>query len=133
MQYYGNLAIREERKKAQPASRQSGQQAPQPRRRTIPVGEKLIYLLTVMLLVAVSSLIIYRYANLYQLNREIQLTNNQYEDAVQQTKELQREVEKLKDPSHIQAMAQQLGLQPLDGQPITLAPEDGSASGTAKP
>lgn len=132
MQYYGNLALREERKKAEPAQRSSNRQAPQPRRRTIPVGEKLLYLLTVMLLVGVSSLIVYRYAGLYQMNREIQLTSNQYEDTVQQSKELQREVEKLKDPSHIQEMALKLGLQPLNGQPITLSPQD-NASGNAKP
>lgn len=133
MQYYGNLALREERKKTQPAARQREQQAPQPRRRTIPVGEKLLYMLTVLVLVAVSSLVIYRYASLYQLNREIQLTSNQYEDTVQQSKELQREVEKLKDPNHIQEMALKMGLQPLNGQPITLSPADDKASGAAKP
>ncbi|CAM3728359.1 septum formation initiator family protein [Cohnella lubricantis] len=136
MQYYGNLALQEERKPSQPTPRQRGQQAPQLRRRSIPVGEKLLYMLTVMVLVAVSSLVIYRYASLYQLNREIQLTSIQYEETVQQSKELQREVEKLRDPNHIQEKALQLGLQPQGGQPITLSPSDGSeseASGTAKP
>lgn len=133
MQYYGNLALREERKQVQPAPKRNGQQAPRPRRRTIPVGEKLLYLLIVIVFVAVSSLVVYRYASLYQLNRQIQVTSNQYDQAVQQSKELQREIEKLKDPSRIQQMALQYGLVPLQEQPITLPSADGKTPAAEQP
>lgn len=133
MQYYGNLALREERKKAETANKRNPQQAPRNRRRGIPVGEKLLYLLAVLVFVAVASLVVYRYAELYQLNREIQMTSDQYDQAVEQSKELQREVERLKDPGRIKEMATKYGLQPLDGQPITLTPPSGPSAETTKP
>jgi len=133
MQYYGNLALREERKKADPAPRRQPNQAPRKNRRSIPVGEKLLYLLTVMVLVAVACLVVYRYAALYQLNREIQTTSSQYDKAVEESKELQREIIGLRDPDVIQKKALALGLVPLDEQPITLSPSGGRTATASKP
>lgn len=134
MQYYGNLALREERKKADPAPRRQPNQSPRKHRRSIPVGEKLLYLLTVMVLVAVAGLVVYRYAALYQLNREIQTISSQHDKAVEESKELQREVIKLQDPGRIREYAtEKLGLVPLDEQPITLSPSGGRTATASKP
>lgn len=137
MAYYGNLAIREERKPELPQqkgpapSRQSPSQ--QPRRRQLPVGEKLLYLFTVALFVGVTGLIIYRSAGLYEMNREIQKMTNEYQQATSQTRELQREVDRLMDPAEIAKKAQKLGLQKLDQQPITLSADKDQAASQSKP
>ncbi|MGG1311787.1 MULTISPECIES: cell division protein FtsL [Cohnella] len=133
--YYGNLALRPERKPEEPAKRRapSPASAREPRRRSIPVGEKLLYLFTVFLFVAVSSVVIYRYAGLYQLNREIQDVTARYEQQVEEAKELQREVEKLKDPGRIKEIARQNGLIQNDEQPITLSPAGSRTDAASKP
>ncbi|SFB35818.1 cell division protein FtsL [Cohnella sp. OV330] len=124
MRYYGNLAVREERqpeqKKQQRAA--SPQTASQVRRKSIPVGEKLLYLLTVFVCVAVAGLILYRNAGLYEMNRNIQKITSEYETSADQSKELQREVDKLRDPARIEKLAKENGfVEPSGQQPITLS------------
>lgn len=124
MRYYGNLAVREERqpehKKQQRAA--APQTASQARRKSIPVGEKLLYLLTVFVFVGVAGLILYRNAGLYEMNRDIQKITTEYETSADQSKELQREVDKLRDPARINDLATKLGfVQPSGQQPITLS------------
>lgn len=125
MRYYGNLAVREERQPQQQKKQQqrsAPQQASQARRRGIPVGEKLLYLLTVFVCVAVAGLILYRNANLYEMNRTIQTVTSDYETAASQTKELQREADKLKDPARISKLAAEKGyVYDTSKTPITLS------------
>lgn len=127
MRYYGNLAVREERQPEQQRKQQrpaAGQTAAYVRRKTIPVGEKLLYLLTVFVCVAVAGLILYRNANLYEMNRTIQKVTSEYETSADQTKELQREVDKLKDPARISRLAAEKGYVYDNGKkPITLSKE----------
>ncbi|WP_168735791.1 cell division protein FtsL [Cohnella fermenti] len=114
MQYYGNLAMSPAHKKPLEQPPQRRPQMPpanRPRRRSIPLGEKLLYLLTVFVFVAVSSLVVYRYAGLYQMNREIQTTTSQYEQEAELTKDLQQEINKLKDPSRVEKIGKELGLE----------------------
>jgi cell division protein FtsL len=113
MAYYGNLALQPERKpKSQPQP--AGQPERVIRRRQLPVGEKLLYMFTVVLCAIVAGFIIYRYAELYQINREILEINRAHEQLVSQTKELQREAEKLSDPKRIIDEARKLGYIQLD-------------------
>ncbi|MEK0313063.1 cell division protein FtsL [Cohnella sp. 56] len=127
MRYYGNLAVREERQPEQQRKQQrpaAAQTAAYVRRKTIPVGEKLLYLLTVFVCVAVAGLILYRNANLYEMNRTIQKITSEYETSADQTKELQREVDKLKDPARISRLAAEKGYVYDNGKkPITLSKE----------
>jgi cell division protein FtsL len=127
MAYYGNLALRPERK-PQESQRPEREREKVIRRRTLPIGEKLLYLFTVVVCAVVAGLIIYRYAEIYQMNREIQEMNRQYEQTTGQTKELQREVERLSDPKRIiDEATNKLGLVPLDpNQGITVG-EGGKA------
>lgn len=116
MAYYGNLALRPEsvqEEKVQP--RRSTQPAKVIRTRSIPLGEKLLYLLTIVLVVIISGFIILRYAQIYQINGQIQTTNKTYEQTTEQNKELQREVERLSDPGKIKEKALELGYQPISG------------------
>jgi len=133
MYYYGNLAVNPERKQAEPSPRRQTKPSPSPRRRSIPVGEKLLYLFTVFLFVAVASFILYRYAELYRLNKEIQTTKAEYETLEDDSKELQRQIDQLRDPSRIRELALQYGLQPLDQAPITLSPSGDSSATKRQP
>src|SRR5690606_27705802 len=90
------------------------------RRRALPVGEKLLYMLTVALLVAVAGVVIYRYAEIYQLNRTIQELKVEHERMMTQVKELQREVERLKDPSRIAEEASRQGFIRIDSRGIAV-------------
>jgi cell division protein FtsL len=129
MKYYGNLALQPERQSASEA-RQPGS-ARRSRRRTLRVGEKLLYLLTIGVLVAVSGVVIYRYAEIYQVNRNIQELRQQYEQTLTQMKELQREVERLKDPSRIAEEAAKQGFIRIDSRGIAIVPDAESADRVA--
>ncbi|WP_158629915.1 cell division protein FtsL [Cohnella sp. AR92] len=135
MQYYGNLALSPERKKQEQQANQRRPKTPpsnRPRRRTIPVGEKLLYLLTVVVFVAVAGLVVYRYAGLYELNREIQTTTSSYEEEAAQTKVLQQEINTLKDPNRIREMATALGMVPISQQE-TLSSSNGQTATALQP
>ena len=137
MQYYGNLALRPERVQEQPKSpvRQQAQQVNKVvRRRSITMGEKLLYLVTVAVVVLVAGLIIYRYAEIYQVNGQIQSTSRQYTQTTEHMKELQREVEHLNDPKRISQMAESYGMVKLDSkQSITITSSGGDKAVVTKP
>lgn len=114
MAYYGNLALRPERK-PQETRETERRREKVVRRRQLPIGEKLLYLFTVAVCAVVAGFIIYRYAEIYQINRQIQEMNRQYEQTTGQMKELQREVERLSDPKRIIDEAKnKLGMVPLE-------------------
>lgn len=113
MAYYGNLALRPE-PKPQESQKPGRARETVIRRRQIPIGEKLLYLFTVAVCATIAGLIIFQYAQIYQTNRQIQEMNRSYEQLTSQSKELQREVEKLSDPKRIIDEARKLGYVQLD-------------------
>ena len=117
MKYYGNLALQPER--AGESAQQRGA-VRKTRRRALPVGEKLLYMLTVALLVAVAGVVIYRYAEIYQMNRTIQELKLEHDKMMTQVKELQREVDRLKDPSRIAEEASRQGFIRIDSRGIAV-------------
>ncbi|XID95331.1 cell division protein FtsL [Paenibacillaceae bacterium WGS1546] len=121
MAYYGNLALRPERadeQQVKPGGRGAAAPAKAARRRAIPIGEKLLYLLTIGLVVLIAGFIIFRYAQIYQINSQLQSTNKAYNQETEQTKELQKEVERLSDPNRIKDIAKSNGYVPLSGDRI---------------
>jgi cell division protein FtsL len=133
MAYYGNLALRperapEEKIKPQPKT----QNSKVIRRRSIPIGEKLLYLCTIALVVFIAGFIIFRYAEIYQINGQIQATNKTYDQTVEQVNELQREVERLSDPKRIKDMAIKAGMVPIPNG-ITVTSKDDQNAVAMKP
>jgi cell division protein FtsL len=130
MAYYGNLALRPERVEEQQRQQQPARQTQKTkvtRRRSIPIGEKLLYLFTVGLVVFVAGFIIFRYAQIYQINGEIQATKKSIEQATEQNKELQNEVNRLSDPAEIRKKAIANGFVPIEGEGITASKDDQNA------
>lgn len=80
------------------------------RRKSLPVQEKLLYLFTIVVCVIAASVIIFRYAQIYQMNLEIRQLTQRYEQLNLQIKELERKVETLSDPNEITEKAIQLGM-----------------------
>jgi cell division protein FtsL len=126
MAYYGNLALRPERVPEERVQRVT-QKSKVIRRRSIPLGEKLLYLLTIAVVVFVAGFIIFRYAQIYQINGQIQATNKTYEQTTDQMKEMQREVERLSDPKLIKDKALALGMVPVPGGIIVTSKDDQTA------
>jgi cell division protein FtsL len=114
MAYYGNLALRPERvqeEKAQTRTQTQPYRSKVARRRPmITIGEKLLYLFAIAVIVGVAGFIIFRYAQIYQINGSIQATSKVSEQVNEQSKELQREVERLSSSQEIMDKAHALGM-----------------------
>ncbi|MFC5532175.1 cell division protein FtsL [Cohnella yongneupensis] len=136
MQYYGNLALRPERVQEQPQApvrKQAQQPSKVVRRRTLPLAEKLLYLFTIAVVVLVAGFIIFRYAQIYQLNGQIQDTTKQYNQTTDQMNELQREVERLSDMKRIKDMAEGYGMVQVENRGITITSQGGRDAVALKP
>jgi cell division protein FtsL len=134
MAYYGNLALRPERvqeERVQP--KQTTQRSKVTRRRSIPIGEKLLYLFTIAVVVLIAGFVIFRYAQIYQINGEIQTKNKMYQQTSEQMKELQREVERLSDPKLIVEKATALGMRPIANNGITVTSKEDQTAMADKP
>lgn len=132
MAYYGNLALRPERvpeekvqqrQQTQKHSQTQTQRNTVARRRSIPIGEKLLYLITIAIVVFVAGFVIYRYAQIYQINGAIQTKNKAYEQMSDLIKEQQKEVEQLSNPDYIVKLATEYGMVP-NPPAIKISPKD---------
>ncbi|TMV46667.1 cell division protein FtsL [Paenibacillus mesophilus] len=106
----GNLAI----EKKEPPKKQKVQEQKKVvvKRRTIPVQEKLLYLFTVIVCVLVAGAIIWRYAQIYELNTRMQQIESQIKALQIENNKLKLEITKYQDPKRLLDQAKQLGLVP---------------------
>jgi cell division protein FtsL len=105
----GNLAI--EQKPAKKAKVQE-QKKVVVKRKSIPVQEKLLYLFTVIVCVLVAGAIIWRYAQIYELNTRMQQIESQIKALQIENNKLKLEITKYQDPKKLLDQAKQLGLVP---------------------
>jgi cell division protein FtsL len=135
MAYYGNLALRPERVQEEKVQKTQTTHRSKvvTRRRSIPIGEKLLYLFTIAVVVFIAGFIVFRYAQIYQINGEIQAKNKTFEQTSQQMKELQREVERLSDPKLIKDKAIALGMRPIASNGITVTSKEDQTAMADKP
>ncbi len=80
------------------------------KKKTIPMGEKLLYLFTVLLCVAIAGLIISRYTQIYDSNMKMKQLNTQYQTLTVEMEEMKRQVEMLSSPERIRKMAEIQGM-----------------------
>lgn len=106
---HGNLAMKPERRPDRGGHIEERRKTVI-RRKSLPVQEKLLYLFTIVVCVIAASVIIFRYAQIYQMNLEIRQLTQRYEQLNLQIKELERKVETLSDPNEITEKAIQLGM-----------------------
>lgn len=84
------------------------------KRKTIPMQEKLLYLFTVIVCVIVAGAIIWRYAQIYEMNTRIQKIENEIKTLQIENNKLKLEITKFQDPKKLLKQAQELGLVPSD-------------------
>lgn len=85
-----------------------------PRRVTktgLPIAEKLLYLVSVILCVFLASIILTRYAKVMELNAMIRETETKIEKTKEVNLQLESEREKLKSVERIRKFAEENGLQ----------------------
>lgn len=128
---HGNLAVQPQKRQQRQASAQTKTRVVV-RRKSLPVQEKLLYLFTVAMCVVVAGVIIFRYAQIYQMNLEIKQLTEKYETLSVQQKELQRKYETLSDPGMIKRKAEELGMIPNDQEVISVELGGGSSQTAMK-
>jgi cell division protein FtsL len=105
----GNLAMQPKRKQdQQPAIKETKRLVKT--RKSIPVQEKLLYMFTVLMCVVVAGVIIFRYAQIYDMNLEIKKLNNNYQTMNIEMQDLKKQVEMLSDPERIRELAEKQGM-----------------------
>ncbi|MFD0692754.1 cell division protein FtsL [Paenibacillus sp. GCM10027628] len=92
------------------------------RNKSLPVQEKMLYLFTVVLCVIVAGVIIWRYAAIYQMNKEILDIQNKIRVIQAENSALKQEVEKLQSPERLGQEAKRLGLKPQDEKQVSQTP-----------
>ncbi|MBJ6363150.1 cell division protein FtsL [Paenibacillus sp. GCM10012307] len=113
---HGNLALKPKKQPEQPRVQRKQTVV---RRKSIPVQEKLLYLFTILVCVFVAGAIIFRYAQIYQINLDIKELNRQQVEMSADIKELQKQVEQLSDPEVIRKKAMDQGMVQSE-EPITV-------------
>ncbi|MGO4549107.1 cell division protein FtsL [Paenibacillus sp. 2TAB23] len=105
----GNLALQPKRKQdQQPAIKETKRLVKT--RKSLPVQEKLLYLFTVLMCVVVAGVIIFRYAQIYDMNLDIKKLNSEYQSMNVETEDLKKQVEMLSDPERIRELAESQGM-----------------------
>ncbi|SFS85144.1 septum formation initiator family protein [Paenibacillus sp. BC26] len=117
----GNLALQPKRKPEQrPQFRETKKVVI--KRKSLPVQEKLLYMFTILVCVIVAGVVIFRYAQIYQMELQIKQLTKQHEQLTEQVAFLTSEYEKARDPKNIRDLAGKYGYVPTDDTPITVSP-----------
>ncbi len=122
---HGNLAVEESIRPRETASQKRKLVY---RRKAIPVQEKLLYLFTIAVCVFVAGVIIWRYAQIYEVNTQIQQIQNQIEALQDENKSLKLEVMQLQDPKRLIEEGKALGLRPSSDGEIAEVPLESDIS-----
>ncbi|MCU6709476.1 cell division protein FtsL [Paenibacillus sp. J5C_2022] len=105
----GNLALKPKQK---PQERHVYRESKRKviKRKSLPVGEKLLYLFTVIVCVAIASVIIFRYAQIYDMNLQNKRVSTEAQTLNTEIADLKRQVEMLSDPERIRKLAEEQGM-----------------------
>lgn len=132
---HGNLAVQE---RQSPSQRVKIKETHRVKRRTaqLPTQEKLLYLFTVLICVIVAGVIIWRYAQIYQMNTKIHNIENQLVRLETENNALKEKISKLVDPEKLRGEAKGLGYDTTSPQnfvPVPLNPNKQSDDLALKP
>ncbi|CAH0119563.1 MULTISPECIES: cell division protein FtsL [unclassified Paenibacillus] len=105
----GNLALQEKKINRTPERYRETTKVVK-RKVALPMQEKLLYLFTIVICVFVAGVIIWRYAQIYDLNTQMQQMNREIQTMQQEIAVLKIEKEKLESPERIREEAEKLGL-----------------------
>lgn len=130
---HGNLAVEQRPQSNKP---KGGQKPKEPikasYRRGLPVQEKLLYLFTVIICVLVAGVIIWRYAQIYEMNTTIQKIEVQIKQLEAENMVLKKKVNDLSSSEHLLKEAERLGFTVPDDKQVKTANAGSAPSGSAK-
>ena len=115
----GNLALQPKRKPQQETVVRETKKVVI-KRKSLPVQEKLLYLFTILICVVVAGVIIFRYAQIYDMNLQITKLNSEYQSINVELEELKKQVEMLSDPERIRRIAESQGMVSGEDSSITV-------------
>lgn len=118
----GNLALQPKKKNEQrPVYRETKKVVI--KKNPIPTQEKLLWMFSIAVCVIVAGIIIFRYAQIYNMNLEIKQMKNEYSSLSIEIKEMQKQVQTLSDPERIQSIAKSQGMVSTMDNGITVNPD----------
>ncbi|MFF2482879.1 cell division protein FtsL [Paenibacillus sp. NPDC058071] len=123
----GNLAMQPKRKPDQKTVIRETKRVVV-KRKSLPTQEKLLYLFSVVVVVAVLCAILIRQTQIYDMSVNIKQMNNEYESMNVEMIELKRQVEMLSNPERIRKLAEEQGMAVAEDAGITVKTSDGTAS-----
>ena len=121
----GNLAVDQKTK----PSAMHPERNPAPSPRSLPMQEKLLYLFTVVVCVAVACAVIWRYAQIYEMNVQIHNIENRISQLEAENSKLKMEISKLQSPQRLIDEAKKRGFEPVAENQITRIPAKSDAGG----
>ncbi|MBD8496758.1 cell division protein FtsL [Paenibacillus arenosi] len=120
----GNLAVKPKYKPpVRQRERQPHKKQQAPRKSTLSAKEKLLYLFTIVFCVLIASVLIYRYAIIYETNKNVQTLKRQTEALHAESNVLKVEREKKSDWARIEQFAKDKGLKMSDKPNDIIAPK----------
>jgi len=125
----GNLALKPKRRPEQQNYREK--RTIVVKRKSMPMQEKLLYMFTIIAAVLVAGVIIFRYAQIYEVNLEVRNLGKQYDQMAIEIKELEKKVQSLSDPERIKQMAESEGMSAAK-QTVTVPRKDTAAETAMK-
>ncbi|QHW30384.1 cell division initiation protein [Paenibacillus rhizovicinus] len=105
----GNLAMQPKRKPEQKPSYRETKKIVT-KRKSIPMQEKLLYLFTILVCVVVAGVIIFRYAQIYQMEQQISTLTAKQARLEEQIADLTSQREVANDPATIKKKAEELDM-----------------------
>jgi cell division protein FtsL len=113
MYVHGNLAL-EEKVNREQSFRVKETIRKVYRKKAIPVQEKLLYLFTVVLCVIVAGTIVWRYAQIYEMNTEIHTIETQIKQLQAENDILKQQWNKANDPERLRTEAEKMNLSQIN-------------------
>jgi cell division protein FtsL len=120
---HGNLAIEQKSTTNKEKAREVRRV---PQQRTLPIQEKLLYLFTVAVCVAVACVVVWRYAQIYEMSSQIHSIQQRIDKLEAENSALKQEVGKLQSPQRLIDVANMLGMQPVEDKQISRIPAKSS-------
>lgn len=125
---HGNLAVEEKRSQQQHEEAVDNRKVVY-RASRLPIQEKLLYLFVVLICVVVAGVVIWRYAQIYQMNTKIHNIERSIIQLEAENSALKEKITKMMDPALYIEEAAQAGLVPIVDQNFVRVPAEARSAG----